>query len=37
MVPISINRTSSFPILGLLGGIFHLILKTHSVSKQWRP
>ena len=37
MVPISINRTSSFPILVLLGGIFHYILKEYSVSEQWRP
>ena len=35
--PILINWTSPFPILGLLGGIFHFIqnLKETSVFKQW--
>ena len=28
MVFVSINRISSFPNLGLLGGIFYLILKN---------
>ena len=36
--PISISWTSSFPIVGLLGGIFHFdqILKETSVCKQLR-
>ena len=36
--PTIMNWTSPFPILGLLGCIFHLIqiLKATSVSKQWR-
>ena len=36
--PISIDRTSLFQILGVLGGIFHFIqiLIERSVSKQWR-
>ena len=28
MVPVPINRMSSFPYLGLLGGIFQYILKN---------
>ena len=36
--PTVMNWTSPFPILGLLGGIFHFYsnLIEHSVSKQWR-
>ena len=36
--PTDINWNSPFPVLGLLGGIFHFIqnLKETSVSKQWR-
>ena len=37
MVPISINRTSSFPILGLLGGIFSLNLKRTFCKKSGDP
>ena len=35
--PISIDRTSPFQIVGVLGGIFHFIqiLIELSVSKQW--
>ena len=38
-MPTIISRTSQFPILGVLGAIFHFIqiLIEHYVSKQWRP
>ena len=35
--PISMDRTSLFQILGVLGGIFIQILIEYSVSKQCRP
>ena len=36
--PTLINMTSTFPIVEVLGGIFHFIqlLIEHSASKQWR-
>ena len=38
-LPTLISRTSPFPILGMLGSIYHfpIILIQHYVSKHWRP
>ena len=35
--PTGINSTSLFPILGLLGGTFHLNLKANSGEPDERP